>query len=336
MNLYQWIKRARARFERAPLVCMYHRIAPPDTDPWELSVSPQHFEQQLQVLKKTGLVVPALQVAEQLEAKKTLKPGIVLTFDDGYADNYLVAKPLLEKYELPATFFFCTEYVGKQKEFWWDELAHILLNSPALPDKLSLEIGTLPLAYDLQQECFLTQETAGKHKEWKAYLPPPTHRSGLYEKLWQLLSPLPDAQQQQVLRILRTWAGLPAEPRSGYVCMSKAQLLEMAGGDLFTIGAHTVTHPALSHHGEEKQRWEITQSRQFLEKLTVLKIDLFAYPSGIFNNKTQDILRQEGFRLAFTTEETPVKQQTDPYRIGRFQINNWSGKMHERFLSRWL
>jgi peptidoglycan/xylan/chitin deacetylase (PgdA/CDA1 family) len=336
MNISEWIKKARTLLERPARVLMYHQIAHRASDPWELSVSPEHFEQQLQVLMRSGLVTPVSQLAEQLAAKKALKPCIVLTFDDGYADNFFIAKPLLEAYRLPATFFISTKHVGKEKEYWWDELADILLHTLSLPPQLCLRIRDNTLWYDLQEECILSPEADRRHKFWKAHLAPPTQRSRLYRELWQLLSPLSYQEQQEVLAKLRTWAGVPAQGRSRYACMSREQLQELARQDLFTIGAHTVTHPALSCHPAEIQRLEISQSQQYLQTLTGSPVDTFAYPSGIYNPVTVNILRQQGFRLAFTTEEMPVQQQSDPYQISRYQVKNWPGKIFEQFIFRRL
>ena len=66
--------------------------------------------------------------------------AIVLTFDDGYRDCFQNARPLLETYGIPAIFFIVSEYVGKRKEYWWDELVRVLLLTGKLPLLEDLEI----------------------------------------------------------------------------------------------------------------------------------------------------------------------------------------------------
>ena len=137
---------------------MYHRIATAAHDHWQLSVSPQLFEQHLQVLKRYNVVsLPDL-------VKKVPRKGIAISFDDGYVDNYTTAKPLLEKYNLPATFFICNGNIGKQAEFWWDELEHIFKNDPE--KHLQTWKQLLPLTHEQQQEALSVIRTHAPRPEY--------------------------------------------------------------------------------------------------------------------------------------------------------------------------
>lgn len=93
-----------------PLVLMYHRVNTLRPDPWNTSVSPAHFEEHLQVIR-------------------TLPERPQITFDDGYADNIESARPLLEKWDLPATIFVVSGAAGSPYEMWWDELDRKYLGS---------------------------------------------------------------------------------------------------------------------------------------------------------------------------------------------------------------
>ena len=66
-------------------------------------------------------------------------PGsIAVTFDDGYADNLHCAARLLQKHDVPATFFLTSGYLGGHEEFWWDELTRLVFDPVVLPSKLSI------------------------------------------------------------------------------------------------------------------------------------------------------------------------------------------------------
>ena len=104
------------------LILMYHRIAEPELDPWRLCVSPENFEQHMELLSHQ---YELLKLSE-ITTCKDLKNKAFITFDDGYLDNLLLAKPILEKYDAPATVFVTTGYIGGRSEFWWDELEQLV------------------------------------------------------------------------------------------------------------------------------------------------------------------------------------------------------------------
>jgi len=321
-------------FKRQVIILMYHRIASPSTDPWELAVSTQNFEEHLQILKKNYKVEPLSKIVEQLNKKNIKRNCIAITFDDGYADNYFTAKPLLEKYNLPATFFITSKNIDSKDEFWWDELDKIVLQSPTLPQTLSLEINGQSFFHDLADETLLTEELQHKHKNYIAYKPE-TLRSELYYKLWEYFSPMPVKEQLQLMKQVRMWAGVSEESRTEYCCMSSHQVEVLSANNLFNLGGHTMSHPALSYHQKEIQYKEILMNKIYLENISGKKINLFAYPSGNYNDSSIEILKQLHFKAAFTTQANTVKKRSDLLALGRFQVNNWSSDKFEQMLSKW-
>ena len=114
-------------FRSRSIILLYHRIASVQPDPWSLCVTPQHFAEHLDVLHKY-----------RRTRLDQLQPGgwsvdrglsVAITFDDGYADNFLVAQRLLMQHDTPATFFIATGCIDAHREFWWDELERIVFQS---------------------------------------------------------------------------------------------------------------------------------------------------------------------------------------------------------------
>lgn len=101
-------------------VLLYHRVIDLSEDIWNISVSRKHFEEQMHWLYTN---FPIISFEEDFE--KVSKPSFVITFDDGYADNYDIALPVLQKYNIPATFFISSGLLDGGC-FWWDELYDIL------------------------------------------------------------------------------------------------------------------------------------------------------------------------------------------------------------------
>jgi peptidoglycan/xylan/chitin deacetylase (PgdA/CDA1 family) len=336
--LRQYAHLARQYAQPKAAVLMYHQVAEPDTDIWDLAVSPAHFEQQLRVLKRMGIVVSTSELSERLHQHNLKRRSIAITFDDGYLDNYSNARPLLTQYQLPATFFIVSGNVGLDQEFWWDELAGILLLSERLPTTL---LFTFPsgdrLEADLQAEQYLTPELRQQHQQWRASEhAPPTRRADLFYKLWQQLRPLPAPAQQACLQQLRAWAGKLPGTRPAYQTISLSQLHELHNNALFTIGAHTSTHPALASHTVALQQEEIQGGRQALCQATGQLPDVLAYPYGSYGNETAALAAQLGFRAAFTTDARLVTATAEPHKLGRFQVNNWNGDEFKRRLTHWL
>ncbi|MFT2009542.1 polysaccharide deacetylase family protein [Pontibacter sp. 13R65] len=316
---------------------MYHRIAEPKSDVWDIAVSPTHFEAHLQVLSRLGNVVPLQALAEGVKNRKLKRNSIAITFDDGYQDNYLVAKPLLEKYGLPATFFVSTGNIGETKEFWWDELEEIILYAPLLPARVEININGQLISSCLSDEAILEHEVAIKHQNWNACQDtPPTKRSLLFYELWKNLRPLPVQEQQQCLDEIRKWTDNLGGARSDYFSMTTAQLKELSGNSLFTIGAHTVTHVALAHHTKEIQQLEIQNNIKSLQQIIGKSIELLAYPYGNYNEETVEIAENLNFNAAFTTEEQAIITKTPAYQMGRFQVANWDREVFSNKLRQWI
>ncbi len=313
---------------------MYHRIAAPSSDIWEIAVSPANFEQQLAFLKKKYQVISLQEMADSVANKKIRRNSVALTFDDGYVDNYLQAKPLLEKYELPATFFISSGNIGQETPFWWDELEQLILFTQQLP--ATFRLGQFQSQADLKDENYLTEDLRLKHTSWRACdEAPPTSRAQLYYSLWQELKPLSHAVQQEKMQLIREWANPSGETLPELKSMSLAQLQELGRNHLFEIGAHTVSHPALAFHEAPYQKRELAENREFLRQATGQGVDLVAYPYGNYNTDTLATVASLQFKAAFTTEERTINTQAHPHRLGRFQVKNLPAQEFSQALSRW-
>ncbi|MBK0401906.1 polysaccharide deacetylase family protein [Adhaeribacter sp. BT258] len=313
----------RSYFAPQAAVLMYHRVAEVKSDIWDITVSPENFERQLQLLQQSGRVISLTELTQNARKNRLKSGSIALTFDDGYADNFLIAKPLLEKYNLPATFFITTSNLGKKTEFWWDELESLILFSEKLPPVFSGKINGQVLNFELQQEAELRPVQRHINRNWKAGEEnPPNIRCAMFLKLWQTLKPLPPKIQKQELQKIRDWAAITSAPRNGYESMSEKQLQELSRNSLFEIGAHTVSHAALAFHPPEFQEQELSENRNLLRDITNRNIELLSYPYGNYNTQTLRTANQTKFKAAFTTQDEFINNQTEQFRMGRFQVKD--------------
>ena len=316
---------------------MYHRVAEEDIDPWSLRVTPQHFAQHLEILRKHTQPVSLKQLAQAHREGNIPDRAVAITFDDGYANNFYQAKPLLEKYEIPATVFVTTDYLDQPREFWWDELEQVLLQPGQLPQQLSLTIEGQQHQWDLGEARNYSQSEAWENRNLQAWKSQPGSRLHFYYCVWQQLQPLSPEQRQLLLAEIKVWANHQlSASRLTHRPLTIAELPQIEAGGIIELGAHTVSHPLLSEQSIVVQQQEITQSKIALEKLLNHPVNSFAYPFGAYRDETVPIVERAGFDCACSTVETTVWQKSDRWQLPRFEVQNWDEAEFERRLLSWL
>jgi peptidoglycan/xylan/chitin deacetylase (PgdA/CDA1 family) len=314
---------------------MYHRVADCTIDPWNLCVSSEHFAQHLQVLR-SSYNISCLRDLALDPPRRTAPRSVAISFDDGYADNLHAAAPVLERFQAPATFFVTTGTLGAQREFWWDELERLLLRVEGLPRELSVGSGakrrTWVLAGAADPQPDLQQQIRAK-PPWEAA---PGTRPELYYRVWEHLRDLSEPGRKVALAELGAQLESREEVRDTHRVLTRAEFHRLSGASLCDIGAHSVTHPALSRLSRTEQLLEMTQSKRQLEGLLGRQVVGFAYPYGDYGAETPELAREAAFEFACTTEELGIRGDTDRFRLPRVAIEDCDDKVFARRLSQFL
>jgi peptidoglycan/xylan/chitin deacetylase (PgdA/CDA1 family) len=319
------VKRAfKRRFAGGALILVYHRVAEERLDPWRLCVSPANFGSHLKALRALGYeIVHVSDLARELAAGKSPRRTVAVTFDDGYRDNQLSARPLLEKYDVPATLFATAGYIGRDEEFWWDVLERIFLQPGSLPPILELDIDGQPYRRELGETAGLSAADAFRWPEWKPFREPPTIRHQIHDDLWKMLvGKLPEERDRQVSMLL-DWAGLGAHAREARRPLSEAELRQLRGDGLVQIGAHSMTHPALPSLPPAIQAIELRKSKSRLEELLGGPVLGFSYPQGRSSEETELQVRSAGYAFACGSVSASVSRRADLYQLPRLSIGDW-------------
>ena len=320
------------------IILLYHRVTKLSSDPQLLSITEDYFRKHLNVLKTDYKPLSLCNLVASLKKGKPPHKGVVVTFDDGYADNHLSAKPLLKEFNIPATFFVCTEHISKQTEFWWDELERLLL----YPGKLKPPINSLGfnMNLDLNHTTDYSKKNFDKNKCWTVLdssRPSPRHE--LYLRLCSKLRLLSPHQREQILSHLRLWADLTETGRDTHRALSQDQLRQLSNDSLFEIGSHTVSHSVLSTLSHDDQRFEIIKSKQILEKTTHHIIKSFSYPFGGLDDytmRTRDLIREAGYECSCSNFKGTVMADTDIYQMPRSLVRNWNEDEFALKLNSWF
>ncbi len=311
----RWV---RARILGGALILGYHRVANVTHDEYEVCVTPKYFAEQMEMLSKYAHPISLSKLVQCLKSDSLPSRSVVITLDDGYADNLYEAKPILEKYAIPATVFVCTGYAGK--EFWWDELDRLVMSSQAELGVLRLQVRENQFVWD--------QPDVSPEADLNA-------RRKFHHALYNFLLALDVEEQSQVINTIRSWSGISSDEPT--VCaMNHAELLQLAEGGLIEIGAHTRHHPMLPRLVLERQREEIISSKQDLESLLGRRVDGFAYPHGKATDDTKRIVREADFTFACTSLHDVVRPAGDLHELTRFWQKDVDGDIFLQGLRLWM
>lgn len=324
-HLGQKAAREMRRIRGGVIVLCYHRVATLSLDPWVLALSPDRFAEHLEALRSWGPILPLAELSSRLQMGRLPRRATAITFDDGYTDNLVLAKPLLEQADAPATMFLTTGDGGRTREFWWDELEQVLLQPGVLPPRLRLTVGSEVVEWDLADDAVYDRQAWRGNKDWRAYEPPPSRRHALFLLLYKRLLALPPQAQREALDGMLAWADVAPHVRPSHRTVAEDEIRVLADSQLVDIGAHTVTHPALPVLSRDQQQTEWAASRRALETILDRPVRSGAYPYGRHSAESMQAAREAGLDYAFATDARPVARGDSPWALPRLGVGNWDG-----------
>lgn len=281
------------------LTLLYHRVRPYEKDVQMLSVTPEHFEQQMRWLKENYHVVRFADEWDSVEGD-----AVCVTFDDGYRDNFLIAAPILNQLQIPATVFVTTGNMDTGRELWWDELERNLLVDRKYQKTFHLS--------DEIFECNWDVDTFGQ-------------REDLYYSMHWLMKQIGTEKRNDWIRQLQEWNGYTENGREENVCV-RSEDLEKIDGSQIEIGVHTVSHPVLSKLAMVEQQKEIQVAKRKLEEILGRRVLTVSYPFGgesDYNKDTVSVCKSLGFSKAAANIPGVWEQGDDLYQIPRQIVRDW-------------
>jgi peptidoglycan/xylan/chitin deacetylase (PgdA/CDA1 family) len=293
--------------ERVLMVLNYHRIGRADETPYDsgtFSCTAEQFDWQIEYLKRRYQIATLDQALEMLSGDARLPgPTVLITFDDGYIDNYTAAFPILRRRGVPGVFFLPTAFVGTGRLPWWDVIAYIVKRSRKT--KIILDYPE-PKTFDLTQEgtdtCTMRILRVYKQPSMQDH----NHFVDALERACESSRPTNDAE-----RCFLSW--------------DEAREMRQAG---MAFGSHTHTHEILSKLPRKRQQEEAAISKEILQHQLRQNIETLAYPVGApdtFSKDTIEVLRQAQYRAAFSYYGGLNRPETiRPFDICRCKIDGQS------------
>lgn len=257
----------------------YHRVgdaSATDFDPNVFSCDGARFRAQVELIRSRFRVITIDETLKVLATGKPTEPLALITFDDGYRDNFTTAFPILRELGVPATFFLPTDFIGTNKLQWWDEIAWLVRHTTLNEIKVSFTPHPIRVRRDEIGMTIRRVLTAFKRAA---------------------------SSGEQKLDELRSTLGTPA-PKTNVeqLFMSWDEAREMRAGGM-DIGSHSHSHRILAHLSLQEQESELRNSKAILERELGETVPSIAYPVGAHDSFTRDterLTKDAGYQVGFS------------------------------------
>jgi peptidoglycan/xylan/chitin deacetylase (PgdA/CDA1 family) len=282
------------RVSRNLQILIYHRINDAQ-DPFFPGTPVDAFKKQMAYLAANCAVLSLEDAVNRLKNRDLPDNAVVITFDDGYKDNFLNALPILKKLSIPASVFLATDAIGSDRVLWHDKVfaafreTHVAVLEGVGHDSKVYSLTTLEDKLFAQREVlkFLWSLADCERLFWI---------DRLVERLRVInMKAAPD--------LMLNWDEIRIMQQSGIV-----------------FGSHTKTHPILSKVSTDRVRTEILQSKNVIEKNLGVPVTTFAYPVGRkqdFSESVKDLLKEAGYTCALTTMLGANEDDHDLFELKR-------------------
>jgi len=296
-------------------VLTYHRIARPGADRFYdpvISATPESLRAQVEWLSNHVHVLTLHELIAQVQTGSPWRgPVALLTFDDGYRDNFDVAVPILRERNVPATFFIPTAFLESPRLPWWDHVAYVIkltqMRQLTLDRNPAGSGGAPPLVIDLE----IMPRSVAIMTIVRAFLDDTI------------------ADEQWFLHQLSTRAEVDVDHdglgRALSMTWDHVRAIADSGAGL-TVGSHAHSHHKLAGLDDESQRNELTRSKRILEDRLGREVTALAYPygwPGTYTPSTKLLAAEAGYCLAFTSRAGVNWPSTlDLYEVSRLGVGS--------------
>ena len=291
------------RFHRGQLtILMYHGIVDrPLIIPDSCMVHVDAFRSQMRHLSRNFKVVSLTDAVRLIHENSIKEPTVVITFDDGYQNNFDLALPILEEESLPATIFLATLFVDSDTTIWTGLLQNAFSKSD-LPN------------FEWREKTF--------------QLATPEQRLASLKTVKSMLKDNPQDslfdEVHSIVEMLGNGRSIALDDDSPYRMLDSKSLSQLVKSDLIDICAHTHSHYVLSRIPASTQKQEILQSLDIIEQHSGERCTTFAYPNGTkadYDRHCLEILREAGIDAAVTTEPGTCHADSPPLELERIAVD---------------
>jgi peptidoglycan/xylan/chitin deacetylase (PgdA/CDA1 family) len=289
-----WPVYFRKRIGKNLQILTYHRVND-ERDAYFPATTIRVFELQMRYLSKNFNILRLEDAVSMMTTRNLPENSVVITFDDGYRDNYENAFPILRKYGLTATIFLTAGAIGGNGVIWHDRVFSLFRSTRRNVLEDLSGSGQIYSLANLESRLKAMHATL----RWLRGLSEDGREKGI-ASLGQALDVDGDCRE---MALMLQWEDVVHLNANG-----------------ISFGAHTMTHPILSKLSEARAREEILESKKLIQMQIGAPVRTFAYPNGTesdFDHTSINILKEAGFECAVTTIFGTNYCGDDPFRLKR-------------------
>ena len=287
------------------LVLAYHRICPlPDIDyPFQheiISATAEEFDRQMTFLKANFNVLNFHQIAAiEEEGQPIPRNSVVITFDDGYEDNFTTAFPILHSHGLTASVYVSTKFIDAHEPFWFEMLSYFVMKMK--PGFLEVNRGNFRIE--------LTEK----------------NRSEVRRDLGRAVRVVSDSTRHLILSELEQRCAMqPTQDEIDLVRPMSWDQIRALNDAGIEIGSHTVSHPFLVQLSDQQLEQELQHSKRRIEEETGTKVSSLSYPTGgseYFDSRSIRIAKENHYNYAVSYDHAAAHLPlTEPFSIPRIHV----------------
>lgn len=265
------------------LVLTYHRISEKPVLDDALQVSVDTFEKQVVFLKNKYNIISGRDLIDFAQNHKELPPkSCLITFDDGWSDNYYLAFPILKRYHLPAVIFLSTNFIGTDKVFWHERLIEWINNIDQ--KEIKIDKSSACSLYIVRRITNILQ------------IPKDLRRPYIDE----LIEHLKQYRIEEIESIFED-IGLvhSSDKHTMPVMLTWEQVREMSAHGI-DFGSHGKSHNILTQITDEEIAEELMESRDAISRSIGREVYMISYPNGNYNSNILKITEAAKYIVGFT------------------------------------
>lgn len=300
LKKYPRLFKSLINYKSDSLRIIYYHVVSEKNFPYYFNnktITPDEFELQINIFKKYYEIISLNEALEFAKNRQSLKNKLVITFDDGFKENYTIIAPILLKYKITGTFFLIGNCLNNKDLMWRNKL---LVINKTEKNRLSKVIKYNSRKFQINLKGYKNL------MDWSFKYLPMEKKENIVNSIW---SETMDISVKEYLDKYNPY-------------LTQIQIKEMSAAG-FEFGSHSMSHPIFTKISYDNFKYEILTSINLIQEITNKRVFSFSYPFGLrANNEYEQKLLEEKPSLLDTFLGTRNKLNNFENNITQWERDN--------------